>query len=523
MSATVDISAARQRLASAYDPLRYQRSAGAVVDLLADYLVKAQASAGCVLNWRAPKENADEAGEAMRRRDADVAVGRADVETLDRFVSRVRDLATLALSRGQTLHDPRYVGHQVPPPLPIAAVFEAISSATNQAMAIYEMGPWASGVEETLVRELGEAIGFPRGTFTGFITSGGSLANLTALLTARNVALGDVWRTGLAGRAGPAPVIVAHAEAHYSIARAAGVLGIGSQQVVKAALDAKQRIHASTLDAQLRNLRGRGHPIIAVAAAACSTRTGSFDALDAVADVCRDHQVWLHVDAAHGGAACLSERHRHLVAGLNRADSVIWDAHKMLHVPALSTFVFYRDAAHRFSAFEQDAPYLFDPARPGLAEFDSGLKTIECTKRAAGFGLWAVWSLFGRQLFADIVDVTFETTRRFHDMLRAEPDFQPLHEPQCNILVFRHIPSAMREASAENLGAFQLELRRRVIESGAFYLVPGKDDGVGALRVVITNPLTTETHLSALIRTLREEGSRLLAPLPSPTPAQGPG
>ena len=507
MSSTHDIGEARQRLAAAYDPARYRQAAHAVVDLLADYLARAASSTTHVLNWRPPLENVREAGDALRRFEG---LSAAEPATPEQFVSRVRELATLAVSRGQTLHDPRYVGHQVPPPLPIAAVFEAIASATNQAMAIYEMGPWATGVEETLVSELGEAIGFPRGSFAGFITSGGSLANLTALLTARNVALGDVWRTGLSGGTGAAPVIVAHAEAHYCIARAAGVLGIGSQQVIKAALDERQRIDVPALEGQLRDLRAQGRPIIAVVASACTTRTGAFDALPAIADVCAAHKVWLHVDAAHGGAACLSPRHRHLVEGLHRADSVVLDAHKMLHVPALCTFVFYRDAAHRFSAFEQDAPYLFDPARPGLAEFDSGLKTVECTKRAAGFGLWAVWSLFGRGLFADIVDVTFETTKRFHAMLRAEPDFRTLHEPQCNILVFRHTPAALSGAPPDELGAFQWELRRCVIESGAFYLVPGKDQGVGALRVVITNPLTTETHLRRLLHTLREEGKALL-------------
>ena len=165
------------------------------------------------------------------------------------------------------------------------------------------------------------------------------------------------------------------------------------------------------LDEELARLRAQNQPIVAVVACACATPTGAFDPLEDIADVCRRHEVWLHVDAAHGGAAVLSDRHRHLVAGLERADSVVWDAHKMLFVPGLCAFVFYRDKSHRFEAFRQDAPYLFDPAAPGLAEYDSGMKTVECTKRAAAFGLWGVWSLFGRQLFADMVDVTFALGR----------------------------------------------------------------------------------------------------------------
>ena len=220
--------------------------------------------------------------------------------------------------------------------------------------------------------------------------------------------------------------------------------------------------------------------------------------------------MWLHVDAAHGGAAVLSDRHRHLVVGLERADSVVWDAHKMLFVPGLCAFVLYKDRSNRFEAFRQDAPYLFDPAAPGLAEYDSGMKTVECTKRAAAFGLWGVWSLFGRQVFADMVDVTFALGRTFYDKLSAADDFEPLHDPQCNIVVFQHVPAELRGEPAQRIGDFQLELRRRIIESGDFYIVPFKRDGIGALRVTIINPLTSAAHLDELMDSLRRHGRELL-------------
>ena len=132
-------------------------------------------------------------------------------------------------------------------------------------------------------------------------------------------------------------------------------------------MDERRRIDPARLDQTLEQLRAEHRPIVAVSACACATPIGAFDPLDEIADVCRRHGVWLHVDAAHGGAACLSRRHRHLVSGLEHADSVVWDAHKMLFVPGLCAFVIYRDRAHRFEAFRQDAPYLFDPSAPGLA------------------------------------------------------------------------------------------------------------------------------------------------------------
>jgi L-2,4-diaminobutyrate decarboxylase len=502
VTAPDELTPARQRIAAAYDPHLLQDAGHRLADLLADHLARAEAgTGGAVLPWVEPAEGIREAASFLRP----AAAGPSEPELAGHFARLVQ----VMLDRGLNLHDPRYIGHQVPAPVPLGGLFDAVGSVTNQVMAIYEMGPWATAVEQAMIGELGVAIGWEPDSFSGAVTHGGSLANLTGLLTARNVVLGDAWERGLAGNT-KAPVLLAHADAHYSVARAAGILGLGSRQVVRVGLDDRGRMDPVRLDEQLVRVREQDRPVVAVVACACATPTGAFDPLNEIADVCARHGVWLHVDAAHGGAAVLSERHRHLVNGLERADSVVWDAHKMLFVPGLCAFVLYRDKAYRFEAFRQDAPYLFDPTAPGLAEYDSGMKTVECTKRAAAFGLWGVWSLFGRQLFADMVDVTFALGRTFYDKLQAADDFVPLNEPQCNIVVFRHVPAELREAPAQRLGDFQLELRRRIIESGDFYIVPFKQDGIGALRVTIINPLTTPAHLDALMDSLRRHGQELL-------------
>lgn len=323
---------------------------------------------------------------------------------------------------------------------------------------------------------------------------------------ARNVALAQAWTQGVR-QDGPPPVMVVHSDAHYSVARSVGILGLGTDNLVRAPLDDKRRMDPK----QLASLIRKGHTVIAVASSACATPIGAFDPIAEIAEVCQTHQVWLHVDAAHGGSACFSQKYRHLVKGLDQADSVVWDAHKMMFVPALCAFVFYRNAEHRFTAFQQNAPYLFDPCAPGIAEYDSGLKTVECTKRGATMGLWGTWSLFGPGLFEDLVDVTFDLGRTFYEKLLSAPDFEPLHKPQCNIVAFRHIPQSMQHASSQELGDFQLELRRRIIESGEFYLVPTQFNGFGALRVTLINPLTTPDHLDDLMDTLRKYAQALLS------------
>ncbi len=491
---------ARKRIEAAYSPALFRDAGERLVAQLADHLQAVQASGKDVLPWRSPQENI-----AQARQSLDEALS-PDCPR-DQLAARFAELAETMLSRGHNLHDPRYIGHQVPASLPVGGLFDAIGSVTNQVMAVYDMGPWATAAEWAMVERLGQRIGWPVGEFSGLATHGGSLANLTALLTARNVSMEDSWEKGVSGRA---PVLVVHSDAHYSVARSAGILGIGSENVVRVELDQRRRMDPQRLDERLGQLRRQGRPIVAVSACACATPTGAFDPLAEIAEVCRRHQVWLHVDAAHGGAALFSPRHRHLLAGLDRAESVVWDAHKMLFVPALCAFVLYRDRAHRFETFRQDAPYLFDPAAPGLAEYDSGLRTIECTKRAAAFGFWGVWSLFGPQLFADLVDVTFALGQTLFEKLSAAPDFEPLHQPECNIVVFRHVPDALRGAPPERIGRFQLELRRRLIESGEFYIVSTNLNGVGALRVTIINPLTRAEHLDGLLDALRRHARQLV-------------
>lgn len=484
------ISEAKARLAGVYDPARFADSAGQFSKILSSHLSRVLRGEGPVLPWTPPARQIAEASESL--------AGNQESDLPDRF----EEILNQMLSRGINLHHSRYIGHQVAAPVPVAGLFDAIGATTNQAMAIYEMGPWSTAVENALVREMGSRVGWEADQFAGLITHGGSLANLTALLTARNVALPTGWETGLS-KTEKAPVLVANGEVHYSVTRAAGLLGLGTHNVVRVPVDQSRRMTPEALDNTLTDLKDRQVPVIAVTACACSTLIGAFDPIREIAAVCEKHETWFHVDAAHGGGALFSEKHRHLLDGLELADSVIIDAHKMMFVPGLCAFVLYKNKEHRFEAFRQDAPYLFDPTAPDLADFDMGMKTIECTKRAAGFGLWGIWSLYGSQLFADLIDVTFAAARQLYEKLRDAPDFEPIHEPESNIVAFRHTPAHLQNARPDELGDHQLQLRRRLIESGKFYIVSTKIDGVGALRAVLMNPLTTGDDLDALLASIR--------------------
>ena len=481
------LDALRERVATAWDADLFAESARLVVERLAKHLESVQAGEGPVLNWDEPLTNIEVAGSSLGARENATA-------------DHVAALADRVLSRGQNLHHPHYIGHQVAPPSPIAGLFDAIGAITNQVMGIYEMGPFTTAIEHSVVDKLGQLIGWTEGSFAGVVTHGGSLANLTALLTARNVQFEDSWTSGV-----PASTnlcIVANADAHYCIHRAAGVMGLGTNSVINAPRSATRSIDPAGLRDLLSRLRDEGRYVLAVAASSCSTPVGSFDDLNAIADVCDDFDVWFHVDAAHGGGALFSETHRQKLAGIDRADSVVWDAHKMLFVPALCAFVFFKEPEHGRVSFQQKAPYLFDEGNPNESHFDSALRTLECTKRAASLGLWGLWSTFGAELFSDLIDLTFGLARQFHSMLAATDDFEAPFVPEANILVFRYQPDSGR--SEHSLNKLHQQLRRELVRSGAFYIVQTELDGRIWFRMTVMNPLTTVEHFRSLMTAIRD-------------------
>ena len=477
-------------LQQAFAPEAFRRQGYRMVDQLAEYLARATGGQGMpVLPWgEADQLMAQWPDEFPEAPAADSA------RALEAMLAKT-------LAQSNHLHHPRYVGHQVSSPLPLAAVCEMASTLLNNGMAIYEMGPVATVMERSLVRWMGTQLGFDRSVCDGVFTSGGSAGNLTALLAARQDRAGfDIWAQGSAG--GPPLATLAGASTHYSVQRAVQIMGWGRDGVIPVAVDEQFKMRADDLEPALERARTLGRKVIAVSASACSTATGSFDPLEAIAEFCATHGLWLHVDGAHGAAASLSPRYRSLLAGIERADSVVWDAHKMLLMPALATAVVFRTGGPSYQTFAQHASYLFDGKKPEEEWYNVGRRTLECTKRMMSFQLYAALRLYGTQFFADYVTAAFDLGRRFGEMIQAEPDFELPVRPECNIVCFRIRPRGMAD-DPTGLDALQARTRQKVVADGSFYVVQTQLPQGLFLRVTLMNPMTTEEDLSELLRAVR--------------------
>lgn len=484
-------STAATLLETAFDAAHFRALAAPLVARLAALLDDARRPVPTlpVLPWVEPAEQLARwplhpAGDDATAADA--------LPAFDALVARALDGAT-------HLHDPGFVGHQVAPVLPLAALCELAATLLNNGSAVYEMGPVSTVMERHVVRWMCDVAGLPASA-GGVLTSGGTLATLTALLAARQAKAGfDSWTLG-AHDGAPLALLVSE-QAHYCADRAVRIMGWGSDGVIRVPVDADHRMRPDALDAAWRDAVARGRRPIAVVGSACTTATGSFDPLDAIADVCAARGLWFHVDGAHGASFLLDPARRALLRGIERADSVVWDAHKMLLQPALVTGVLFRDERHAASAFAQDASYLLD-GDPRDTWWDLASRTFECTKKWMALKLYATLACYGPAMLAEYVSRTADLAGRFAALLREAPDFELAVAPQCNIVVFRHVPARLA-GDAAALDALQPAIRRRVIEGGRFYPVQVRLGGTTWLRTTLMNPFTTDAHLAALLDELR--------------------
>jgi L-2,4-diaminobutyrate decarboxylase len=219
------------------------------------------------------------------------------------------------------------------------------------------------------------------------------------------------------------------------------------------------------------------------------------DPLLEIGTYCQAHQLWFHVDGAHGASALLSEKHRRQLQGIALADSVVWDGHKLLYMPATVSAVLFRDEAHSYSAFSQDASYLFQGKTTEDEAFNISYRTLECTKRMMALKLWAAFSLYGKSGLGALIDEAFEKAKLLASKLQNQPSFALLMTPQTNIVCFRYLA----DLGADRLNAHQSKIRQQLVENGLFHITQVNLDGIVWLRVTLMNPFTEEADLDELL------------------------
>ncbi len=393
-------------------------------------------------------------------------------------------------------HHPRFVGHQVAAPAPLTALSDLLSSLMNSGQGVFEMGSPMVTLERLVIQEVAQQIGYPESA-DGFLTSGGSLGNLTAMLSARQTqSTYDAWSSGKQEDM----AIMVSGESHYCVDRAARILGWGDAGIISVPVNAQKQMSPEHLETSNQEALAQGRKVIAVVVNACSTSTGSYDPIEPVADFCEKYGIWLHVDGAHGAAVVFSDKYKHLCQGIHRADSVVLDFHKMLLTPALTTALVFKNGQHSYQTFAQQAQYLWeDNAEPEW--YNLGKRTLECTKTTMSLRVFVLLKMYGADLFAQHIDHLYDLGQAFGHLLRQQEDFDLFMDPQSNIICFRMCP---QEVPHKQLNALNGYLRRSIIQEGFFYIVQTRLSQELYLRCTLINPFTRIEHLEQLMEEIRK-------------------
>lgn len=408
------------------------------------------------------------------------------------------------LTRSTHLHHPGYMAHQVAVPDLAAALADFVHGITNNPVAVYEMGPAGATIELFIIDWMLEKVGWrrsnepaqrcaPAGGGGGVLTHGGSLANLTGLLAARATVAPAAWAEGVTSNL----VILAPPSAHYSVRKAASIMGLGTGSAQQVDVDEKEVIRPDRLPNAVRRAREEGKEIIALVANACATSTGLHDPLHEIGSFCREERLWLHVDGAHGASALVSETEKRYLRGIELADSLTWDAHKMLRTSGLCTAILFREAAAAERVFQQAASYLFDGAPQ--AGIDLAHRTIECTKAPLGLKVFLLLAFRGEAGIARYVEQQYALTRRFHTQIESRDGFECPYVPEANILCFRYGDD----------DASQLTIRKRLLDDGRFHITSTTINGRRYLRLSVMSPHTNDRTIKEMLDAIEGIGREL--------------
>ena len=471
-----------------FDPELFRQEGHKIIDLLSDYLKEVVNRPDTpVLPRTDPDELADYYSEKLKSGNT------------ESFTGYIRDV----IDRSNHLHHPRYIGHQVTSPLPHVALAQLCTTLLNNGAAVYEMGPVAMAMERNIVRLFSGMIGYDDKA-DGIFTHGGSAGNLTAMLAIRQVkSQYNVWEEGVEKEMKTGFMVTD--QSHYSVARNVKIMGLGNDALIRVPYDKSNRMRCDLLEECYEKALERGIRASAVVANSCSTATGSYDDLTTIADFCEKHDLWLHVDGAHGMGVLFSDKYRHLVRGIGRADSVAIDFHKMLLVPALNTMVLFRDGSSSYETFAQKASYLF--RRQSENEWHASAKrTLECTKSSLGFVAFTAFKYYDREYFRNYIDSRYDLARRFTEIIRNKDNFEAALEPEANIVCFRYNPG---NREPEELNRLNAAIRDKIVKEGKFYIVQTELEEKLWLRVTIINPLTSEEDLRLLLETIEQTSSEI--------------
>ena len=406
------------------------------------------------------------------------------------------------VDKGFHVPSANYFGLMNPTPTYIGVMAEALVAALNPQLATVKRSQLASRIEHETIRWIGERVGWP-GEFNGTFTTGGNEANFSGLALALAAKFPNAIEEGVAS-IGARPVLYASDEAHHSIDKSAGLLGLGRKALRRIAVNNNVQLDPQILERTIEADLASGNKPFCVVATTGTTNSGAVDDIVAIAEVCRRHDLWLHLDGAYGGSAIFSDQHRDLLRGIERADSIAIDPHKWMAMPLAAGVVLTCHPEMLERAFAVAAPYM--PKAAEAKGIDNSRISTQWTRRMNSLKLWLTLRVHGRKAYEEHIDRQLKLARGFASWINASQHFELAAPQVLPIVAFRF--------KAPNLSAQQMEeahnsIVDEVTRDGRRWISETRVNGNSVLRMMVISYLTEDRHLRELKTALTEAAARL--------------
>ncbi len=372
-----------------------------------------------------------------------------------------------------------------------AFIGEIFTVLANTSMYTYEVAPVATTIETEMIQLMNTYTGYTDGD--GIFVSGGSNANLIAMFSARNKVLPESRFEGYDRN--EKLVAFVNEQAHYSFETAANILGIGAKNVIKVKSDKNGMMIPSELEKEITNAIQRNETPFFVAATCATTLLGAYDPIDAMAEICKKYQIWLHADGSFGGSLILSDQYNNLMNGIEKTDSFAWNPHKLMNIPLIcSALLVKKRGTLQHNITDINADYIFHD----IDEIeDLGKKSIQCGRRVDAVKLWFAWKYFGLDGYQKRIDNLIEMATYAEGIVKRSNQLELLVDRQSFAVCFRYIPE-----STSDLNTFNLELREVMRKNGKSIVNYGYIGGTLAIRLITANGELTPTDIDLFFENL---------------------
>ncbi|XP_035386936.1 glutamate decarboxylase 2 [Electrophorus electricus] len=472
-----------------------------VVDILLAYIVESFDRSTKVIDFHYPNE-------LLQRINWELS---DEPETLDDILISCRATLKYAI---KTAH-PRYFNQLSTGLDMVGLAADWLTSTANTNMFTYEVAPVFVLLEYVTLKKMRAIIGWEDGRGDGIFSPGGAISNMYAMLLARYKMFPEVKEKGMSSVPKLAAFTSEHS--HFSIKKGAAALGVGTESVICIKADERGKMIPSDLERRIVEAKQKGFVPFFVSATAGTTVYGAFDPLIAISDICKKYNIWMHVDGAWGGSLLMSRKHRWKLNGVERANSMTWNPHKMMAVPLQCSALLVREEGLMQSCNQMQACYLFQQDKHYDLAYDTGDKALQCGRHVDIFKLWLMWRAKGTIGFEAQIDKCLELSEYLYNKIKDREGYEMVFDgkPQHTNVCFWYLPPGLRYLDdkvekMKRLHKVAPTIKARMMEYGTTMVsYQPQGDKVNFFRMVISNPAATFEDIDFLIEEIERLGQDL--------------